>query len=483
MAPRLQDLPEELLVAVLGYLPKTDLKSARLTCIRCGYIGAQGLFQRVYFAPRRSAIETFLSISANPTFARTVTELVYDGRLFLPELTAYKPYRKAFDAHICYQHGEDNEDIADAEQAGDGDGSTSNVGDDTTTRRQAVTPGCLIKGPDLYHETLADTLVRYTRLVDQQQSILEDKKDYEALCTGLKNLPNITTVIALDKFAECCDWVPLRADDHSRYHQRSELEIAVPIAPSSWARAKTIEDGEIRKWDVRGIQSLMRAVSKHCQEVTGLYIGSELSNAPMSMFEMDQDDYEDACTMAQRLTCLKMDLYVSRSDSEDEGQEQYDCLNGFLSEATELRCLATSGRIDSSLFNGKVWPHLEILIWGDLGLEESHLKAITRAHKGTLRELTLRNVYLFGAQGWADAAKEIGKYLKLRRVSVLGVCDEVTREGTADPYLEDDINLAVARSFMQSIPRTILLDENSHTIIACPGEDSSLVEIGHSQGP
>ncbi len=71
MAPQLQDVPNELLADILGYLPKSDLKSARLTCARYGHIGAQWLFQRVYFAPRKAAIDTFLNISANPTFART----------------------------------------------------------------------------------------------------------------------------------------------------------------------------------------------------------------------------------------------------------------------------------------------------------------------------------------------------------------------------------------------------------------------------
>lgn len=113
-------------------------------------------------------------------------------------------------------------------------------------------------------------------------------------------------------------------------------------------------------------------------------------------------------------------------------------------------------------------------------MDATEIKAITQTHKCTLRELKLRNVYMFGEEGWADAAKEMGKYLRLRRVSVLGVCDEVTYERTRVPYLEPEANLAVARSFMQSIPRTILLAEDEDTIIACPEEDSSLVEIGDS---
>lgn len=209
MAPNLQGLPDELLVYVLGYLPVSDLKSARLTCTRYGRIGAQWLFQCVYFAPRKSVIETFLNISTNPTFARTVTELVYDGRLFLPELVEYKPYKKAFDAH--------NSDLNILDRSGVGDGSTTDadhVGNGTRPTNNAdsdtVPPSTWSAIPrsissEVYHETLANNLVRYTRLFEQQQSILEDQKDYEALLTGLSNLPHITTVAIRDRFFDRSD--------------------------------------------------------------------------------------------------------------------------------------------------------------------------------------------------------------------------------------------------------------------------------------
>ncbi len=119
----------------------------------------------------------------------------------------------------------------------------------------------------------------------------------------------------------------------------------------------------------------------------------------------------------------------------------------------------------------KVWPHLETLHIGDFAFNAECLKEFIQSHKRTLRELTLRKVKIFG-QKWADAAKEMGGYLRLRRVSVLGVPNSMSSPETASPYLED---LAVARSFMQSIPRTTVLDEYPYTIIACPVEG----EVGH----
>ena len=349
-----------LVVEVFGYLPKSDLKSARLTCTRYGQIGAQWLFQRLYFAPRRAPIEIFLNICANPTFARTVTELVYDARL----------------------------------------------------------------------------LVGYPRLDDQQESIFEGQKDHEALWTGLKNLPNITVVSAFDP-----------GDDRPK------------------------------KSDVRGIQSLIRAVSTCCHKLKELHVGSVSSRAPMTVFGMNEDLHEKACVMAASLTTLKMGLYKSHSNSVDECKEQYDRLDQFLSQAKELQCLAISGDIGLRLFKDKVWPHLEALEWANMGFDAADLKAITQAHKGTLRKLTILNVFMYGKERWADAAKEIGKYLRLRCVSVSNLCEYATEGGgrggrgeLESPYISDEAHWAVACRFTQSIRGMILSEDGAgcYTITACP---------------
>ena len=480
MNPRLQGLPDELLVKVLSYLPKSDLKSTRLTCTRYGRIGAQWLFPRVYFAPRKSAIETFLNITANPSFARTVTELVYDGRLFLPEFAAYKPYKEAFDANIPHitiqdRHGVDDVDTADADQAGNGTGPTNNAITDSMTPSWSATSEWTHS--EVYYETLANNLVRYTRLVEQQQDILEDQKDYEALLTGLKNLPRITKVTILDDFSGYSEGTPLETDHHSSYKRRFWRENGA-IPPAPWPQDTF---GAMRnKWDVRGIKNLIRAVSVHCQELTGLILTSGSSSAPMTVFEMDDGAYDAACKMARRFTSIDVKLYRSMNDSGNDMEEQYECLEGFLSRAKELRYLAISWLIDFNLIKNSIWPHLETLILGDVGLKAADLKTLTQAHKGTLCEVIFRNVYMYGGEGWARAAKEMGKYLTLRRVNILGVRDEVTKAATGYSYLDDETNLAVARSFMQSTPGAIVLNENEneYTIVARPDKDSLPVETG-----
>ena len=186
---------------------------------------------------------------------------------------------------------------------------------------------------------------------------------------------------------------------------------------------------------------------------------------------MDQDLCDDACRMVWRLDLLKVHLYMSASYSEVEWSEQANRLNVILSEAKNLRCLAISGQIEIDLLMNRVWPRLETLNLGNIAMEADELKAIVQAYKDTLREISFRNIYIYGDEGWADVAEEVGKYLRLRKIDILGVADDVTRELNDSCYLENKVSEAVARSFMQSIPRTtILTGENQVTIFACPEE-------------
>ena len=100
MVTSIQNIPDELLMEILGWLPKNDLKKARLANTLWSTAGATSMFQRVYSAPREAPIKTFTDIAANPAFARNVKELIYDGRLFLPELRDFASYYKNFLARM-----------------------------------------------------------------------------------------------------------------------------------------------------------------------------------------------------------------------------------------------------------------------------------------------------------------------------------------------------------------------------------------------
>ena len=88
-------IPNEILSEILQHLESDSLKNARLTCRRWASAGAGKLFKRVYFAPHEEIMDVFTDITSDPTFAASVTELVYDARLFWKFWTEPYAYSEA----------------------------------------------------------------------------------------------------------------------------------------------------------------------------------------------------------------------------------------------------------------------------------------------------------------------------------------------------------------------------------------------------
>lgn len=109
------EFPVELLEAVLRFLPKLSLKTARLTCKKWGEVGARCLFRRIYFAPRKELLDVFIAITQNAAFASNVEVLVYDARLFWPYVAEPEVYSKAHSLDFpegflgLDEHGNDDE--------------------------------------------------------------------------------------------------------------------------------------------------------------------------------------------------------------------------------------------------------------------------------------------------------------------------------------------------------------------------------------
>lgn len=76
-------IPTEIIQDILLELPKADIKSVRLTCQRLSNLASGYLFQRIYFAPRQKVMKDFAKIANHPIFCNSITEVVYDARLFL----------------------------------------------------------------------------------------------------------------------------------------------------------------------------------------------------------------------------------------------------------------------------------------------------------------------------------------------------------------------------------------------------------------
>lgn len=321
-------MPDEILVEILGKLPKKDLKRARLACSLWSTAGAKWMFQRVYFAPRKIPLKTFTGIAANPVFARNVKELIYDGRLFLPEFGNFGSYRQAFSARM-WEEFDEYEDHTRNLSGYDKLNFANEVYQDSIWNMEDLGAGgkmarVVAGDSEELYANVADSLVRYTRLLDQQERVFQRGTDLKALCEGLKSFRNINKISALADFIHSSDYYldekGLYMEPHEWYSSRSRLEFGLTVPPSRWCRRPRSQDGgeqdqeESIKWDVRGVQSLFRAISTHCPSLKELKIASKYYKAPMTIFQLSDADTARVRTMFRCLTTLTLHPYVTKSD-------------------------------------------------------------------------------------------------------------------------------------------------------------------------
>ena len=464
----IQNVPVELLVETLGKLPKKDLKTARLVCTLWSTAGAKWMFQRVYFAPRKASMKVFSDIAADPAFARNVKELIYDGRLFLPEFGTFAHYDSAFSARMI-------EELDVYEDYKRSFGSTDDIhfADDvyqgSIWNMESLGAGDKMKrvfagDSKEYSMNVADSWVRYAHLLEQQEKIFTKGEDLKALREGLKSFRSVTKVEVSTDFDHYLDY-NLRTgvtynqyiDWHQWYCSQSYLDFGLAVPPSNWCRRPHSQDGgaqdreEHIKWDVRGIQNLFRAITTHCPNLEELHVGSECHRAPMTIFHLSDDETKEIRPMARRLRTLRIYPYITRSDDRLENAREHKCLEIFLREAKELRILYSSSwalnydeleesddenqepGTDFGLLLGKQWPKLTELSLSGACMEAKDLMSILRAHKESIRKLSLRAMGLFGEEGWDQFGKEVGQILKLHFVCVSDLYGD-------DLYSDDSYN-------------------------------------------
>lgn len=76
------DLPDELILTVLGNLGKQSLKRMRLVCQRLASIGATLLLDAIYISPHAKNMEVFEAITQHPVFSASVKNIVFDSAFF-----------------------------------------------------------------------------------------------------------------------------------------------------------------------------------------------------------------------------------------------------------------------------------------------------------------------------------------------------------------------------------------------------------------
>ena len=75
-------LPNELVLHLVQFLDKVDLKTVRLVCKTWSQYASESLFDKLYISPREEDIKVFESVTQHPQLRRYVKELEYDSTRF-----------------------------------------------------------------------------------------------------------------------------------------------------------------------------------------------------------------------------------------------------------------------------------------------------------------------------------------------------------------------------------------------------------------
>ena len=418
MLYRLIDLPAEVLAKILKILPKHDLKSVRLSSTRLSAIAASMLFDRVYFAPRKMEMERFRNITQHPLFSKNIKELVYDGRLYCEE------YRKSeIYTEMIYQQqykGQPSDGIQDQ------------------LKRQL----------DPLH------LEYYSSCVDEQEYILNEKTDYDALLAGLEQMP-IRRLTVQDEFRQSWRHVSIHNTEHLWYSTMSDLsfysyhderdDLPSPIFyPSSWNECHWWLPWESRlprnrRWDCRGLAHLFTAVSERCHNIDELHIGTENSLVPMNLFHPSSGIINHIDRLAPRLACLKLASKQYETDIREDIDVALSRLTNVMRQAKQLRTLSLSMNTNEQqsrrIFHGwGTWSHLSLLDLGHFRAFQDDLAAAIVSQKDSLIELGIRLIELEEPGLWERLGDEIGQCLRLRKVTI----DDLYKDVANDPFDDDD---------------------------------------------
>ena len=442
----LTDLPAEVLAKILKILPKHDLKSVRLSSTRLSAIAASMLFDRVYFAPRKFEMERFRNIAQHPLFSKNIKELVYDGRLYCEEYRKPEVYPEMY----YWQHlnGQTSDDIQDACKS---------------------------------HLDPLD-LEQYSRCVDEQECILNEKTDYDTLLAGLEQMP-IRRLTVQDEFRESWPRVSIHNTEHLWYSTMSDLsfhsyhdprdEFPRPVFfPSSWNECRCWLPWESRlprnrRWDCRGLTHLFTAVSERCHNIDELYFGTENSLFPMNLFHPSNGIINHIDRLAPRLTCLKLASKQYKTDTGEDIDVALSRLTNVMQQAKQLRTLSLSMNTNEQqsrrIFHSwGTWSHLTLLDLGHFRASQDNLAAAIVSQKDSLTELGIRRIELQEPGLWERLGDEIGRCLRLRKITI----DDLLKDVANDPMDDDewlydrglplDVQKRVAKLIMQWVSSDML---------------------------
>ena len=431
MARSIQDLPDEISTQILGYLDTSALKNARLASRKLAGSGCRWLFRRVFFAPHKAIMTIFSKIAHEPAFAIGVEELVYDARLFWPEITDPIVYDTIYRDTVPYT-------------------------DHELTHRPVVAHRHSVnihKPPHMSEERASHDETRvnisyrqYLRLLKEQEGILRREEDFHTLCGGLQKFPNLNSIVIIP-YRSLAYQSPRKPINLPKivtkwYFEWSSQFWRDAIYPCCWYSfqdqglenllfpvMKTLGDSNLprRQWDKLGLSSILRAVSLHGPLITHLQINSAFLTENL---HRNQDVTASLKRVTLSLRYLRFDYYGANYLSPFRnlaGEEVMSLLMWLMRQTNILEhVLISSLPLHSSrrFFEDMYWPRLVTLGLYNIDFELSVLTGVCQRHQATLRHLVLGDITLQAGALSEDLATKLGTFLRLQTVTL--IVDEKT---------------------------------------------------------
>ena len=370
-------------------------------------------------------MDIFTTIIDNPVFALNITEMVYDSRIFRSHMLAPEVYYKAFKNNFPT-------------------GYPSNFEQNLHGTWRGFFNGLRISN-------YARSQQRYASLLQEQDVIFEAKRDFAVLCAGMMRLPNLRRLSVLDYFEWHVDCNTFVRVGHRWYQDWSRPAFAGIAQPSRWTAASmddffSGEDNlEKYPWDFRGVDNVLKAALLHAPELRELLIGCQNANLSAKVYDRPESA-ETIRELVPRLSLLKMD-----TSSRDSADRHPDLMDTILQRAHHIEELLLSRHFGLQALVQK-WSQLRVLDLAHEYIESADFEAVIRSCAGTLRQLRLLHLHLYG-KGWETCSRELGPLLRLHFVAISAMTDDVASAINQEPFSFIKLHQSqnTARNFMSNV--------------------------------
>ncbi|KAI9718408.1 MAG: hypothetical protein M1812_004129 [Candelaria pacifica] len=423
-------LPNELLLEVLGMLPKSDLKSIRLACKQLEALANPHLFRRVHMAPNDKALRRFESVYQHLLLKSYVREIVYEAAHYDECYAGDMEYYGHMQSRLLHHDSpEDGFEILQFTER------------DVLNRLDSYYR--TVDAKSLHSSITLNSLSReghkvYRQHYEEQANILQSGKIASMLAQGLASMQNVKRITITDGILQ--DNGTATALPGFAIESNGLPVIERESWPGYIMPADEASGGE----KVNGFAAILEAIgmttNQSVQELCITPVNSH-TGIPYSTIELLAQDNVCLANVRKGVVNLhRLEIRICQdSDANyEDPEEEFDSgaivlklLSELLGAAQELRALALCPNSFISLGSilevrhAKCWPHLTELELGGIATGASDLTDFLQQHSSTLRHLTLIFIYLED-QGtdWASILEVMRGFLTLKKACIQRLCHQ-----------------------------------------------------------